>query len=209
MLCESDQADSNPGSLTSSLQFRLLPGPHSPRNGDKDTHLERWQESQMRYCRHLADAGEIVLPAFPGASPSPGPDVHRAPLNPKHWKCSALGVRARTLAHLTWALNQQLTPHRFPSLRAHCPNFGLIQSHVREQKQPYIIIMVVGTVGAGSVHGAWRRTSLAGGQTASDRAGPRDRQLPCLLPSPTELGVLAPRAGRAEMPGDKALSCLI
>lgn len=209
MLCESDQAGSNPSSLTPSLQFRLLPGPHSPRNGDKDSHLERWQESQMRYCRHLADAGEIALPPFPGASPSPGPDVRRALQNPKHWKCSALGIRARKLAHLTWALNQQLTPHRFPSLRAHRPNFGLSQSHVREQEQPYIVIMVVGTVGAGSVHGARHRTSLAGGQTASDRAGPQDWQLPEPLPSLTELWVLAPRAGRAEMPGDKAPSCLI
>ena len=86
----------------------------------------------MRYCRHLADAGEIALPPFPGASPSPGPDVCRALQNPKHWKRSALGIRARKLAHLTWALNQQLTPHRFPSLRAHRPNFGLSQSHVRE-----------------------------------------------------------------------------
>ena len=70
--------------------------------------------------------------------------------------------------------NQHLTPHQFPSLRAHHPNFGSSQSRVREQEQPYIVTMVVATVGAGSVHGARRRTSLVGGQTASDRARPQD-----------------------------------
>lgn len=89
------------------------------------------------------------------------------------------------------------------------PQVGPSHFRVTEQKQQDVITPAV-IYPVGLVHRDQSLKSLLKDrQLASAELGLKAGLTLCLLPSTAKLKVLAPKAGKAEMPGDKALSCLI